>query len=140
MDEAVKTLIALTVAAVMLASPLIFDGAHAQPLPDPTRPSGTPAAAATPGAATVDKLPRLQSVLISPRQGGRHVAVIDGQTVLLGGNFKGARVARMTQSEVELVRGRERQVLRLYPSPLPATLSVAALPGSQAGADATLAN
>ena len=136
MDEAVKTLIALTVATVMLASPLILDGAHAQPLPDPTRPSGTPAAAATPGAATVDKLPRLQSVLISPRQGGRHVAVIDGQTVLLGGNFKGARVDRMTQGEVELVRGRERQVLRLYPS----ALSAAALPAAAASAGATLAN
>ena len=33
--------------------------------------------------------------------------------ISLGDSFRGARVARMTQTEVELVRGRERQVLRL---------------------------
>jgi len=41
--------------------------------------------------------------------------VIDGETVRLGGSFRGARVARMTENQVELVRGRERQVLRLDP-------------------------
>ena len=133
-----KTLIALTVAALTLASPFIPGSAHAQALPDPTRPSGMPAARANAGGAAEASLPRLQSVLISPRQGGRHLAVIDGQTVRLGDSFKGARVARMTQGEVELVRGRERQVLRLYPAAaLPAPLP--ASPAS-AGADATLAN
>jgi MSHA biogenesis protein MshK len=40
--------------------------------------------------------------------------VIDGETVRLGEQFHGARVTRIGENEVELVRGRERQVLRLY--------------------------
>ena len=91
--------------------------ASAQALLDPTRPPAS--LGVRPDAAAGDGMPRLQSVLIAPRQGGRHIAVIDGETVRLGDSYKGARVARMTQTEVELVRGRERQVLRLEPSPLP---------------------
>jgi MSHA biogenesis protein MshK len=108
----VKTLTALTLAALALA----LHHASAQSLPDPTRPPASFGARAEAGGAG-DGLPRLQSVLISPRQGGRHIAVIDGETVRLGEHYKGARVARMTQTEVELVRGRERQVLRLEPPP-----------------------
>ena len=103
-----KTLTALTLAALALA----LTDAGAQTLVDPTRPAAILGARADAGAAA-DGLPRLQSVLISPGQGGRQIAVIDGETVRLGERFKGARLARMTQTEVELVRGRERQVLRL---------------------------
>lgn len=111
MDEAVKSLISITVAGLALA----HLPAAAQTLNDPTRPPATlDASRATAGD---DGLPRLQSVLISPRRGGRHVAVIDGETVRLGESFRGARVARMTQNEVELVRGAERQVLRLDGGP-----------------------
>ena len=88
--------------------------AAAQALRDPTRPpaamqqgGGARAAAAAPAG------PQLQSVLIAREPGGRHVAVIDGETVRLGETFRGARVTRMTPNEVELVRGRERRVLKL---------------------------
>ena len=128
-----KTLTALTLAALALASSFVSPEAGAQ-LPDPTRPPATLGVRAGADGGG-DGLPRLQSVLIAPRQGGRHVAVIDGETVRLGDSFKGARVARMTQTEVELVRGRERQVLRLHPA---APLS--ALPPLPAGAGAKLAN
>jgi MSHA biogenesis protein MshK len=115
----VNKLTATTLAALALISPLASLDAGAQALADPTRPPST--FMARTGAAGAldggDAQPRLQSVLISPRQGGRHVAVIDGETVRLGEHYKGARVARMTQTEVELVRGRERQVLRLDPLP-----------------------
>lgn len=113
MDEAVKNLTAMTLAALALSS----HPAHAQSLADPTRPPATLGARADAGPGAGAGVPRLQSVLISPRQGGRQVAVIDGETVRLGQHFKGARVARMTQTEVELVRGAERQVLRLEPLP-----------------------
>jgi MSHA biogenesis protein MshK len=88
-------------------------GAGAQALPDPTRPPAavTPALAAQGNAATG---PQLQSILIARAAGGRHVAVIDGETVRLGETFHGAKVARIGENEVELVRGGERQVLRLY--------------------------
>jgi MSHA biogenesis protein MshK len=116
MDEAVKTLILTTFAGLALA----HLPAGAQTLNDPTRP---PAALnmSRAGGGEPNGNPRLQSVLISPRAGGRHVAVIDGETVRLGQSFRGARVARMSQTEVELVRGTERQVLRLegIPEPVP---------------------
>jgi MSHA biogenesis protein MshK len=120
LDEAVKTLTAMTLAALALAT----QAACAQSLADPTRPPASLGVRADAGGAG-DGLPRLQSVLIAPRAGGRHVAVIDGETVRLGDTFKGARVARMTQTEVELVRGRERQVLRLDPEPARAGISQA---------------
>jgi MSHA biogenesis protein MshK len=89
-------------------------GAHAQELQDPTRPAGGGAASAAEGGDAFAG-PQLQSVLISRQPGGRHVAVIDGDAVRLGETYKGARVARITPNEVELVRGKERQVLRLAP-------------------------
>jgi len=86
----------------------------AQRLPDPTRP---PAAAlqAPPGtgAAAADVLPQLQSVMLGAA-GSRRTAVIDGQSVRVGESFRGARVVRIADSEVELQRGRERQVLHLF--------------------------
>ncbi|MGO4474634.1 hypothetical protein AB4Z32_00080 [Massilia sp. 2TAF26] len=88
----------------------------AQRLPDPTRP---PAAAlqappgSGPGAAAADVPPQLQSVMLGAA-GGHRIAVIDGQGVRVGDSVRGARVVRIADSEVELQRGRERQVLRLY--------------------------
>ena len=108
MDEAVKR--------VMLAAALALGAgaAMAQALVDPTRPPAvlTPAA---PGAAAAASPagPVLQSVLIGREAGGRQVAVIDGETVRLGGKFRGAVLVRMTDTEVELKRGRERQGLKL---------------------------
>lgn len=89
---------------------LVAAGAQAQALQDPTRPPVTQGAAGGDGAGAA---PQLQSVLIARQSGGRQVAVIDGETVRLGETFKGARVARITAREVELVRGKDRQVLRL---------------------------
>jgi MSHA biogenesis protein MshK len=108
MDEAVKKTLVLALMAIASA------GAAAQALQDPTRP---PAAAAAGHAAAVAQPasgPQLQSVLAGRAPGGRHLAVIDGETVRLGEQFHGARVTRIGENEVELLRGRERQVLRLY--------------------------
>ena len=93
--------------------------AWTQGLQDPTRP---PAGLMTPQAgagdigsgAKPDRAPRLQSVLVARQPGGRHVAVIDGETLRLGDTFRGARVARIGQNEVELRRGNARQVLTLH--------------------------
>ena len=86
----------------------------AQRLPDPTRP---PAAALQAplgtGTAAADVLPQLQSVMLGAT-GSHRIAVIDGQSVRVGESFRGARVVRIADSEVELQRGRERQVLHLY--------------------------
>jgi MSHA biogenesis protein MshK len=106
MDKAVK----LFALIAMLAA----GAAQAQALSDPTRPPSmlvrTPAGAPVAASAA----PVLQSVLIGRQAGGRQVAVIDGETVRLGGTFRGAVLVRMTETEVELQRGRERQVLKLF--------------------------
>ncbi|MDY0975054.1 hypothetical protein SOM61_08775 [Massilia sp. CFBP9012] len=112
MDEAVKNLFLTALACLALAQP-----AAAQALLDPTRPPPGMDRIA-PELAAADDAPRLQSVLIARHAGGRHVAVIDGETVRLGETFKGARVARVSANEVVLVRGAERQVLRMD-APLP---------------------
>ena len=113
MDEAViPTTMKPAFGAALLAL-LLAASAHAQPLQDPTRPP----AAATPVAAgpqAVTSGPQLQSILIGRAAGGRQLAVIDGETVRQGESFRGAKVVRIRENEVELVRGSERQVLRLY--------------------------
>jgi MSHA biogenesis protein MshK len=111
MDEAV-TLTKAATQAVTAALLFVAAHAHAEVLQDPTRPAaGAYVASASPGAASG---PRLQSILVAREAGGRHLAVIDGETVRLGEQFHGARVTRIGDNEVELSRGGERQVLRLY--------------------------
>ena len=116
MDEAVKLIAAALLAAGALGA------AHAQPLADPTRPpailSRPPAGAAASAPAAG---PVLQSVLIARHAGGRQVAVIDGETVRLGGAFHGAVLVRMNETEVELQRGSTRQVLKLFAAASPKT-------------------
>lgn len=116
MDEAVKR-----VSTGMLALGLLASGglAAAQALQDPTRPPASLIQRATGGpdavaAAAPKKAPRLQSVLIARQPGGRHVAVIDGETLRLGDSFQGARVTRIEADEVELSRGNGRQILKLH--------------------------
>ena len=108
MDEAVKNLTKTVLACLALCQlPAV-----AQPLQDPTRPpAGMDRIALDP--AVQRDVPRLQSVLIARQPGGRHVAVINGQTLRLGQSYKGARVASIKPGEVVLVRGNARQVLRM---------------------------
>lgn len=111
---ALAALLALAGAAGVANGAAVAIPEPVQRLPDPTRP---PAAAlqAPPGtgAAAADVLPQLQSVMLGAA-GSRRIAVIDGQSVRVGESFRGARVVRIADSEVELQRGRERQVLHLY--------------------------
>lgn len=108
MDEAVKNLTMLLLACLVLA-PM---AAGAQPLQDPTRPpAGMDRSASDP--AVEGGVPRLQSVLIARHAGGRHVAVIDGETLRLGESYKGARITSIAPGQVVLQRGAERQVLRM---------------------------
>ena len=113
MDEALTLAKAAKCAALSLLLAAAAQ-ANGQALQDPTRPPAAvlaPRAAQGAGATTG---PQLQSILIAREAGGRHLAVIDGETVRLGEQFRGARVSRIGDNEVELVRGGERQVLRLY--------------------------
>ena len=117
MDETVKQALNLVMTRAALLLLLAAGGAHAQPLQDPTRPPANLMArqegGGTPAVAPEKRAPRLQSVLIARQPGGRHIAVIDGETLRLGELYQGARVARIEQDRVELGRGRTRQVLTL---------------------------
>ena len=84
--------------------------ARAENLPDPTRPPSEFEAAA--GGAAVSSGPMLQTVLISPRQ---KVAIINGETVKLGGMYGSARVVKISESGVVLNEGGSLQTLKLYP-------------------------
>jgi MSHA biogenesis protein MshK len=82
-------------------------GGHAQALVDPTRPPNVVAS----DAAAVPAENQLQSVLISQ---GRRVAVINGETVSLGGRIGDATVVRISATEVTLKRGDELEVLGMF--------------------------
>ena len=86
--------------------------AHAQVLNDPTRPPGVSPAGS---AAEVDAragATQLQSILLSP---GRKLAVINGQTVPLGGRIGDATLLAISETGVVLKRGAEVETLRLLP-------------------------
>jgi MSHA biogenesis protein MshK len=88
--------------------------ARAENLPDPTRPPSEPvaAAASSASAAVPSSAPLLQSVLISPRH---KVAIINGETVKLGGMYGTAKVVKISEGEVVLNEGGNLQTLKLYP-------------------------
>ena len=90
--------------AQALADPMQPPKAASQPAADP----GKAAPAVQGGAAA----PRLQSVLISPN---RRLAVIDGNTVPLGGRVGDATLVSITESEAVLVKDNTRETLRLFP-------------------------
>jgi MSHA biogenesis protein MshK len=80
----------------------------AQGLADPTRPPLASADAFGEDAPAS----RLQSILISS---GRKLAVINGQTVPLGGRAGDATLVRIDIAEVTLKRGDQYETLRMYP-------------------------
>lgn len=92
------------------AAALAVAGAQAQALTDPTRP---PSSVSAPLEGQQDApATQLQSVLLSS---GRKLAVINGETVPLGGRIGEARVIRITETEVTLKKGDETEVLKLLP-------------------------
>jgi MSHA biogenesis protein MshK len=104
----VRVVIALTMASMLLAAT-----ASAEDLPDPTRPPD--ALMAPPDAATVEppKPAGLQSVIISR---SRSAAIIDGQTVELGGKYGDVRLIEVSDTGVILQGARgKKQVMTLFP-------------------------
>lgn len=102
---------------LLLAQPL-----QAQELSDPTRPPAEAmlAQGAAPPAPSAPKRPQLQSVLVGKGQGGREVAVIDGQVVRRGEKVNGAVLVSVSAGEAVLRRGQHTEVLKLLTVPAPA--------------------
>lgn len=99
----------VAVLATLMLAPVAF----AEELPDPTRP---PAAVMAPGDAAAVAPPRpagLQSVIISR---SRSAAIIDGQTVELGGKYGDVRLIEVSDTGVILQGARgKKQVMTLFP-------------------------
>ncbi len=86
--------------------------AGAQSLSDPTRPPASFGAALETSTEKAVSGPELQSVLISPT---RRVATINGQSVRVGDKYGEFKVMRITENEVVLRNGSDKQVLKLFP-------------------------
>ena len=102
----------------MLLTTLLFclpQFAAAEPLPDPTRPAidlseGEDGAV---GGASTDAAPRgLQSTIISPQY---RAAIINGQTVRLGGKSGDSRLVEVREDSVVLQNAQGRRVMELFP-------------------------
>lgn len=87
--------------------------AKAQGLTDPTRPPADLAVKAPVIEGAAGPLPRLQSVIISPK---RKAAIINGVVVELGGKYGDAVLAKVSEDAVVLRSETSQEVLRLYPS------------------------
>ncbi len=89
---------------------LLINMAAAEILPDPTRPPESLIVAPAGSALTP---PLLQSVFISPNHKS---ATIGGEVVMLGENFKGAKLIKLSETEIWLKTGESVQVLKLVPA------------------------
>lgn len=93
-------------AAGFLASGVVL----CAPFADPTRPATASESAG--GLAGTEAGPRVESILIAP---DRRLAIINGETVTLGGRIADGEVVRINESEV-VVRGAEgERALKLLP-------------------------
>lgn len=100
----------LTFIAAFVLLPL---SAVAEELPDPTRPPSSIVAPAGAGAATgTSPSPALQSIIISK---SRRAAIIDGETVELGGKYGDAKLIEVNEGGIVLRGAQGRQVMTLFP-------------------------
>ena len=90
----------------------VFCPLHAEELPDPTRPPARFVAPAPGGEAVPDQPPGLQSVIISKT---RRAAIINGETVELGGKYGDAKLIEVNEGNVVLRSAQGRQVMTLFP-------------------------
>ena len=124
---ALAALAALAVLAGLAGVAGVAIPATAQQMNDPTRPPSVMTAPVfvpggvngTGGAGPLlpraeRGQPRLQSILVSLRPGGRRVAVIDGKTVRQGQRVGDAVVVAIGATEVVLRRGGKTQTLTLF--------------------------
>jgi len=99
----------LSLASLLALFVALFSGAaHAEELPDPTRP---PANLAIPVVTGGKVSSGLQSVIISKT---RRAAIIDGETVELKGKHGDATLIEVSESGVVLQGSQGRQVLTLF--------------------------
>ena len=107
MAKSLRTFRQLTLMGLLV----VAASSSAEVLVDPTRPPTAliPAHVLAAGETTG---PVLQSVLVSR---GRRIAIISGKEVRVNDKFNGARVVRISDTEVVLRSGKQVQTLKLFP-------------------------
>lgn len=95
---------------------VVQGAAVAEPLPDPTRPaidlSSSGAGGAVDAVPVEDVSHGLQSIIISSQY---RAAIINGETVSLGGKFGDSRLVEVREGSVVLQNAQGRRVLELFP-------------------------
>lgn len=88
--------------------------ATAEPLPDPTRPAiDLSAASGAGGAAPAEAAPQgLQSIIVSQHY---RAAIINGETVVLGGKIGDSTLVEVRETSVVLQNAQGRRVMELFP-------------------------
>lgn len=101
-------------ATLTLFATLFSIAAIAEELPDPTRPPASlTAPVVAPASGVVANQPAgLQSIIISKT---RRAAIIDGETVELGGKYGDAKLIEVNEGSVVLRSAQGRQVMTLFP-------------------------
>lgn len=84
----------------------------AEDLPDPTRPPASVMSPSDSPASEPAKQAGLQSVIVSK---SRSAAIIDGQTIELGGKYGDVRLIEVSDTGVILQGARGKQVMTLFP-------------------------
>lgn len=110
-DRLIHKLVKATLALAIAVSSLPVLAQAGSP-PDPTRPAN---ATDVPGAANAatPASTGLQAVILRPN--GKSVAVINGQTVAMGGKVGEARLVSLTANEAVLTGPNGKEVLKLEP-------------------------
>ncbi len=107
MGDVLKRVLIAGIAMAMFAASM---AARAQVLADPTRPPADLLAGAAVGGTQTSSA--LQSILLSK---GRKIAVINGQSVPLGGRYGNATLVAISSGEVTLKSEQGVEVMKLYP-------------------------
>lgn len=109
---------------------LLSFGVYAEELTDPTQPPARIAMPAVEPVAAEIKAAGLQSILIGKQ---RRAAIIDGETVELGGMHGAAKLIEVNEASVVMRGPQGKQVLTLFPDVgiTPEKNGVAALPVTQ---------
>ncbi len=88
----------------------------AEMLNDPTRPAATLEVGEAVGNATQEEVSQTQGLHLIIIKKNRRAAIIDGQTVELGGNVGDARLVEVHEDGVVLQGASGRREMKLYPS------------------------
>ena len=113
MDDALMNRKTMFFSLVMLL-PVVSLAASDASLPDPTRPAIAEPKVVTGSDGEAPAALVLQSIIL--RKGKKSGAVINGQMVEVGQEILGARLTRVTETEVTLASESGKEILRLTPA------------------------